>query len=555
MDTAVTDSRLRSWHVYGMLPVLLLAAGYYCSAKFAFALTSEALPVPMLWPANAVLITGLLLVGGQGEWLVLAGAFLGHLVASWQSGVPVAMALGGFAGNCGEAVLAALLVRRLLGEQLRFDSLRQVAVFLFCCVFIAPLVASSLELALAGLRDGGSGEALRLWPLRFLSHAAGTLIVTPVLLTWNPGLPASLRRQSGWRRLEAGLLALAATGSIVLLLGAGPTGLAGLSLYTPLPVLLWAALRFAPFVFYLAYLLFAGSAAAATSDGATLGNALSLQVFLIGQAVPLLLLVTARRERGGGLAASERHRAEEELRKQREQLIHLTRVAILGKLSGALAHELNQPLAAILSNAQAARRLMDRHPVNLQEIAAILADIVAEDQRASEVIRCLRALFMKGEPQRQALKINDLVAAALKLARGNLKERKVAVSLELGADPGLVQGDWVQLQQVLLNLIVNAGESMNDGPPEKRRLKLATATDADGRVRVAVTDTGPGIAPEAMDKVFDAFFTTKAYGMGFGLSVSQTIVAAHGGRIEAANDPGGGATFRVILPAHLGVSS
>jgi PAS domain S-box-containing protein len=253
---------------------------------------------------------------------------------------------------------------------------------------------------------------------------------------------------------------------------------------------------------------------------------------------------------------TEQRRAENEVQTQREQLTHLTRVVVLGELSGALAHELNQPLAAILTNAQAARRFMSRQPVDLNEIREILDDIVDEDKRAGEVIRRLRALFMKGEPKMQPLEINELVREALELTHSDLIERKVPVTLQLGSGPGVVQGDRVQLQQVLLNLIVNACEAMSGRPPETRRLNLATDSDVNGNVQLTVTDTGSGIAPDVSDKMFESFFTTKAHGMGFGLSISHAIIAEHGGRIGAENNPGGGATFRISLPAaHMGALS
>lgn len=248
---------------------------------------------------------------------------------------------------------------------------------------------------------------------------------------------------------------------------------------------------------------------------------------------------------------TEQRRAESESQRQREQLTHLTRVVVLGELSGALVHELNQPLAAILTNAQAAQRFMLRDPVDLREIRDILDDIVEEDKRAGEVIRRLRALFMKGEPKRQPLNFNEVVCETLDLAQSDLIARKVTVKLQLGSDLEPVQGDRVQLQQVLLNLIVNACEAMSSSPPGARRLTVLTGTGVDGNVHIAVSDTGPGIAPDLLDQIFESFFTTKVHGLGFGLSISHAIIAEHGGRIEASNNPGGGATFRITLPAHL----
>jgi PAS domain S-box-containing protein len=246
--------------------------------------------------------------------------------------------------------------------------------------------------------------------------------------------------------------------------------------------------------------------------------------------------VTAQRQR------------ESEAQQQQEQLTYLTRVVVLGELSGALAHELNQPLAAILTNAQAARRYLRREPADLHEIGDILDDIVDEDKRAGDVIRRVRALFMKGDPVLQPLDINELVRDALALTNSTLIERKVPVILELGYGVGSVLGDRVQLQQVLLNLIVNACEAMSATAARGRRLGLLTGADGGHEVHITITDTGPGIAPDAIGKVFDSFFTTKAYGLGFGLSITRAIIEKHGGRIEAANRPEGGAVFRITLP-------
>jgi PAS domain S-box-containing protein len=244
-------------------------------------------------------------------------------------------------------------------------------------------------------------------------------------------------------------------------------------------------------------------------------------------------------------------RAEAEVRRQREQLTHLARVVMLGELSGALAHELNQPLAAILTNAQAARRFLARGDTDLGEIQEILGDIVEEDKRAGEVIRRLRALYKKEDPVLKPVCVGDLVREALELTHGNLVERNVSVQPDL-QDGLMVLGDRVQLQQVLLNLIVNACDAMRLAPPARRQLRLASTLLADGRVQLTVSDSGAGIAPDAIGKVFDPFFTTKAEGLGFGLSISRTIVVQHGGQIDAVNNPAGGCSFRIWLPAYWG---
>lgn len=246
-------------------------------------------------------------------------------------------------------------------------------------------------------------------------------------------------------------------------------------------------------------------------------------------------------------AGVERRRGRE-LRVRRDQLIHLTRVGLLGELSAALVHELNLPLAAILANAQAGRRRLKGPAARHGGLGEILDDIVEASQRAIGVIRRTRALFLRRETQRQTLDLNAVARDAVALARSNLAEHGVRLTLAL--DPGGVplRGDPVQLQQVLLNLFLNACDAMSATPPGMRRLAVATVADPGREARLTVTDNGAGIASSLLDRIFDSFFTTKPQGLGVGLSVSREIVAAHGGRIDAINRAEGGAEFRITLP-------
>jgi PAS domain S-box-containing protein len=244
--------------------------------------------------------------------------------------------------------------------------------------------------------------------------------------------------------------------------------------------------------------------------------------------------------------------ADMEAEQRRKEVTHLTRVAILGELSGALAHELNQPLTAILSNAQAAQRLLARAPKDVAMVSEILDDIVTDDLRAGEVITRLRALLKKGEASFNPLDLNDVATEVLALARSELIDRHVTVSTRLA--PGLpgIRGDRVQLQQVMLNLLLNACEAMGSRTSAERRLTVSTALDGDGLLLASIADRGNGIPPDAADRLFEPFFTTKPHGLGLGLSICRSIIAAHGGRLWADNNPDGGATFTLALPVHNG---
>ena len=258
------------------------------------------------------------------------------------------------------------------------------------------------------------------------------------------------------------------------------------------------------------------------------------------------------RLRGVSADVTRRKTAELEVEKQQLELTHLSRVSLLGELSGSIAHEINQPLAAILANAEAGQQLLSGDGVNLEEVREILADIIAADTHAGEVIHRLRLLLKKGDVESRPLNVSEVLHDSLELLRNDLLNRRVNVFAELPSALPAVVGDRTQIQQVMVNLVTNACDAMGGNDVGERMLTIRAAADGAG-VLVSIRDRGPGIPPESAERLFEPFFTTKPHGLGLGLAVCRTIVAAHGGKLWAANNPEGGATFHFTLhPAASG---
>jgi two-component system, LuxR family, sensor kinase FixL len=243
---------------------------------------------------------------------------------------------------------------------------------------------------------------------------------------------------------------------------------------------------------------------------------------------------------------TQQKRAELEALELRNNLAHLARVNTLGALSGSLAHELNQPLGIILSNAQAAQELLLQEPPDVAEVQAILSDIVAADRRAGEVIERLRTMLKRGQVSLQPLPLNQVIEEVLHLAQADLIGRGVTVVRELAPDLPPIAGDRVQLQQLVLNLILNAADALAANVPGARRLQIQTLP-RQGSVRASVRDEGSGL-PADVERLFQPFYTTKPHGLGLGLAICRSIVAAHHGRLWAEPNAEQGAVFQFELP-------
>jgi C4-dicarboxylate-specific signal transduction histidine kinase len=247
----------------------------------------------------------------------------------------------------------------------------------------------------------------------------------------------------------------------------------------------------------------------------------------------------------------ERKHAEQALRDMQTNLAHVARITTLGELTASITHEVNQPLGAVLTNAEACLRWLDRATPDLDAVRRSVEWIIDDGKRASEVIRRVRALAKKTEIEKVPLDVNDVVREVVALVQRELASHRVSLRMELAPALPLILGDRVQLQQVMINLVMNGIEAMQSVTDRPRELVIRSRRDETRRLLVSVTDGGVGIAKEDAERLFDAFFTTKPSGMGMGLSICRSIVEGHGGRLSVSGNEGPGATFQFTLPVTL----
>jgi PAS domain S-box-containing protein len=259
------------------------------------------------------------------------------------------------------------------------------------------------------------------------------------------------------------------------------------------------------------------------------------------QGVAFVLDLTERKR-----AEAEARESEQKYRQMQTELAHVNRVTTMGQLAASIAHEVNQPIAGAVTNAEAAMRWLGRR--DLEKVRESLQDIVKDGNRASAVIGRIRALVKKVPARKDGLEINEVIREVIELTHGEVVKNRVSLQTQLAAGLPLIQGDRVQLQQVILNLIINAIEAMSNINEGSRELLVATGKDESSGVVVAVQDSGPGLNQDSFDRLFDAFYTTKPSGMGMGLSICRSIVEAHGGQIWGSRNSGPGATIQFTLP-------
>jgi PAS domain S-box-containing protein len=277
-------------------------------------------------------------------------------------------------------------------------------------------------------------------------------------------------------------------------------------------------------------------------------------VRLDGRKVPVLFTITFPPGPDGDrnvlafvVDITERKQAQDALLAAQAELAHAARLATLGELSASIAHEVNQPLAAIVTSGEAGLRWLRRDVPDLKEVAATIGHVVAQGRRASEIVTRVRAFLKKAPAQRDLLEISEIVEDAALLVAREIANDDVVLTVETEQGLRPIRGDRIELQQVLVNLLINAGQAMSGRPGSRTITLRAGAVDSEN-LAITVQDSGPGIRPDDLPRLFDPFFTTKHGGMGMGLAICRTTVEAHGGQLAAESTPGAGATFRLTLP-------
>jgi signal transduction histidine kinase len=531
--------------------LLLFGVGYFLTARLSQQVLFQNSPMGLVWAPNALLVAALVLTPRRSWWAVLAVASIVHLMAMSSSTAVWRMAWQ-IPANAVFAAVTAEALRRFVGFPVRLERRREVAVYTSVALTtpaLLALIAPAFVMSFAG------SESMFRSAIAFLRIALANitplLILTPAVLLGAQFRPDSLRKVSGRRAGEAAVIIVAVIVVSAVAFGAGPE-LARYPwlLVLTVPPLLWAAVRLGPTGASGALLY----VAAMSMWGATrqLGPfvvpgdvdvVLSLQIYWIMICLPVMLLAAAIREREAMEAA---------LDDQRNQLARVTRIGMAGELSGALAHELRQPMTAILANARAGLLLLAREPTDLAEVREILEDIARQDRQAGEVIARMRALLGGAMSRREPVALESVVRDALSLTRQTAAVANVRVQADVAVGLPPVRGDQVQLLQLLVNLVVNGCESMTDAAVTNRVLKLRVGRVNSDRLKVSVADSGVGLPVDAEDRVFEPFLTTKASGLGLGLSISRSIAAAHGGRLWGENNAGqDGATFHLELPTDV----
>ena len=550
-----SPGNLRSW----LIQAIIVFAAYYIAGRLGQASAARSVSVGPLWPAYGIALAALLRLGNRMIPAVAAAAF----AVSFHNPTPIAVVAGQAFGTTFAAFCGSWLLKRFSFDN-SLSRLRDVFNLVLLGAVISPMVSATLGVAtlyLAGIEP--YAHVANAWLVYWMGDGTGVLLATPLALAFGrSGLPLNFSLLAEYVALNALLLlsCLAIFGFFGLL----DTGQDSLT-FSMLPFVMLIAFRFGLLGTSLSTLLIVTVATVATGNGegpfarsANFTNAALLDIFyaVLSLTGITLAALIAERERAE-LQRDELVRrqaitqVQEETNKKaaelQDQLAHLSRVGMLNTLSGALAHEINQPLAAIRLNTETALFLLMRQPAALQDLRETLSDIREDGKRAGDVLKQARALLKKETGSREEVELNSAVSDVAKLMHPTVLKLGVQLDIQLGSPSRPIWADRVQIQQVVINMLMNACEAVEQNDRSLRLVRLTTSFSAE-TATVTVTDTGPPISDAEIQQLFEPFYTTKPGGMGLGLVICRSIVHAHQGKLTAVRNPKQGLTFTVEIP-------
>jgi signal transduction histidine kinase len=542
---SVADDLARGWlRSVGLAAAVGLA--YFLAARLGVGLVLKPEGVAVFWPAAGISSGVLIALGPRSRWPVAAGVTVATIVIHQLIADPLwaGAALG--LSNAAEALITAALIERYFGTDFSIGRLRQILGLLLAAI-VGTAVSGIGGAVTYRVFSGPSAEMLTTWQHWFASDAIGIVIVAPLVIE----LATAIRQPPPRSELIEGTAALAALAvmtAIAISLPQEPWETV-VPVALLFPILLWIAARCRP-VFAAAAAFLVSTTVVSTavfglghfgdaslSFAARIPQAQAVVLFVALGVYVLAALFAERRENEARLA-----RANMMLERERDNKLMSAQA-----LTGAIAHEVRQPLASIVSNASAALRWLERTPPDHDELRAALNRIQSESHRTSEVFDAIRALFRKDDQGRQRIDVNEIIVEVLQSLREELKDNGVETRSELTELPR-IDGNRGQLREVIFNLANNALEAMDTTTDRSRLLRVTTELRGRDAIAIAVEDSGPGIAPQKLDSIFSAFLTTKSQGMGLGLAICRMIVEQHGGQLTASSDGKNGALFQVVLP-------
>jgi signal transduction histidine kinase len=524
-----------------------VGVAYFLAAQLSLRLLLDPDGVAAFWPAAGISSGILIALGPHVRWPVAAGIMAGTVAANLMGDRNIPAAIVFALCNAAEALIAAGFIQHYFGTSFTLGRLRQVLGLLAAAVMAAAVSGVGGAVGYK-LFHSPTVPMLTTWRHWFGSDAIGILAVAPVVI----GLAATARRPLSWNEGVRGIAALAtltaATGFVISLPEQPWQTVAPRALL--FPILLWLAAGFRPVFaaagafmisFMVVWSTIFGIGHFGVADLPIEDRIVQAQASIVAATLASLVLAALFQERR---KAEERlTRAKLLLERERDH-----KLMNVDAITAAIAHEIRQPLASIAIDGDVALQLLDKTSLNYQKIRATLNSMISAAHGAGEAFDGVRALFRQADEPSQLIDVNEVILAILRLVRWELRDRGVTERIQLASELPFVTGNRNQLQEVILNLIRNALEAMDNTPDRGRELRVRTAARGRDAIIIAVEDSGPGIDPKKMDKIFDAFFTTKGHGMGLGLAICRMIIERHGGQLTASSDGKSGALFSIILP-------